>query len=268
MNRKLIIFGIIGLAVIWAGYKALTNNDSPQPQPDPPKTSKPAAWNGTRVKDYNLLRSVDSSSFNISRVAFSGLKGKKSRVVVDMSVSGSPAWFNKKSFYGFQSNNPGKVYKPKMLLGKNAGNTTGRLVFNGVPAKALGAVCGQNYPKDSFSLIEAGLPGKTVALKLNAPSAPPGHCLQSGKPKPKPNVKISRVKVTKKKVVVFGRTENLKVKRVRVQVRGKVKSTARPIVRQKKFSATFKLPKGKYQARAGLKKWYSNSMFRVRKNQR
>jgi len=269
MKKSVIWIGVLlALTAIYLLFQAVTGGGSDQDQTEtaPERQKQARIWNGNGSKELNTTFNRPRASLTIQRFVFTKLNRKVSRAVVEISTPGSkrPDWFKNNSFIAIQYGSR-KSYKPAVSSKTAGGVVLSRLLFNGVPTLALGPDCKrEGFARDPLWLQVKGIPGQPIGLLVAADPPPPGHCLAEGV-KAKPTVTISRVKVTRKKVFVYGRINNGSYKRVVIQVRGRVKSVARPAVRKGTFITQFKLPKGKYQVRAGVRgRWDSQERFQIR----
>lgn len=264
MKKLLILLAVI--LALGVGYKLLKPSSEQQTPPEKEMKQPVAkAWKGSLKKEYHTDFNRRRLSLTVDDVTFTHANRARVNVIVNISIVSrrKPSWLTSKSFTGVRIITA-RTYRPRISSARSGGTWNAKLVFRGIPVRAVGSTCTKPMFDPLFLRI-SNVPGPELMVVLDAPPPPPGHCLGKGYKKPKPKVTISRVKVTGKKVVVFGAVKHANFKRVKVRIRGRVKANARPRVRSNRFKTVFRLKKGKYVVRSGYgKRWTSRTGFRVR----
>lgn len=273
VKRTLIAFtGVFLLFCLYqVGQSILGLNDAPEPRQPKKRAPTVAPWNGQATHRYNLTFNERTTSVSVERAAFKGLRQARAKVYIDMTVPASggrkPRWLKPSAFFGYQPVSA-KRHKPVVKISRQGAVFAVRLIFSGVPTKAFGPTCSQaaTSSTDPLSLNFPGLPGPTTALLINAPPAPPGHCLnEPNAAKPRKAIVFQRVRVGRKgNVRVFGRVIG-PAKRIRLQVGKKgFRTVARPVVHKHRFTARFRLRPGKYRLRVkyGGRYWLGKVVVR------
>jgi hypothetical protein len=282
MMSKLIPAALILALIVGLGQVVICKDDpgsGPEPPAKKPAGTKKKEWNGRAQRDFNLTFGLVPQSLTIDRVVFSNLNSKKTaRVKVFItSGSGRAKWTKeRRRGWGYRPQVQARysgAYQPKIIRQRSGTKTLFQLVYKNIPVGALGPLCGQRRTTARYPLylIFPGLPGPLREVKISAPPAPVGACLGQGV-KAKINInkriKYQGKKGKKKKITVFGSVSGANPKRVVVRLsKPGFVSQPRPRVNNRRFKVKFRVPRGKYQLRAGLKagKWLDKKTIVVKK---
>jgi len=153
-------------------------------------TPEARGWNGQAVHIYNAQFTQKKQQMTLTNVAFFHLDKPRTSVVATLEVPAvngkAPSWVKPKSFYGYQAV-VAKKYVPTLKLKDQGAQYQVRIIFPSIPTGAVGPTCksGGVASNTPLSLNFPGLPGHNLAVLLDAPPAPAGHCLSEPQPKPK-----------------------------------------------------------------------------------
>lgn len=256
----LVLFGIFSVAKSFMG-------SSPQFIQRQTRQRRPKArtWNGEATHIYNADFSQRNATFTLRDVRFKGLQYPRSTAIVDLDVptvnGRAQSWLKPSAFYGYQGASA-RRYTPKATITPMGAVDRVHVIFSKVPTEAFGPTCAQSAlaSRDPMALNFPGFPGRNLAVQINAPAAPPGHCLDDPTmAPPAKTLAFQRVRLGHHgRVTVFGWITG-PAKKILVEVIGHkgFHSVAHPSVNHHRFVAYFRLQPGSYRLRAryGGKSW-------------